>query len=553
MHIVLVAVHTGRNPEAIALGAACIAAALKADPDLNGHIQVSILESYLGDSADPGLELANRILTLQPDLVGLSVYLWNRLTLCRVAEILRASKPQLKIFAGGPDASADPDRIIVEFKLDFVVLGEGEGPTVAAIKCLSRQNDCSLDSLPGIHSAASQGRALHRAPLLPPASLISPWQDGSLSVNSGGGVLWELARGCPFQCTFCYESRGERGVRPFPLSRLQEEFSQFRAAGIRHVFVLDPTFNANRDRTRTLLDLFSRLGQSMHFTFELRAEFLDSEQAKAFAGLNCSVQIGLQSAHPAVLARVGRNLNRQLFENKIALLNRQGVIFGLDLIYGLPGDSLDGFKASLDWTLKLQPNHVDVFPLSVLPGTQLADDAPGFNLNWLADAPYTVLSQVGFPTNDMQTAAQLAAAVDWFYNRGRAVPWFAIILKALACKASTLLLSFAGSTDMPDQPDRPSHTEIEENQLRFLQQQFDYAGKSALWPAARDLIKLNGAYSRAIAEGSDSLLDLNYTPADLEDPSILNLAGFISRIGPQRGTWRIRSKDGRIKLEKIRH
>ena len=100
------------------------------------------------------------------------------------------------------------------------------------------------------------------------------------------------------------------------------------------------------------------------------------------------------------------------------MLNSTGVIFGLDLIYGLPGDTIEGFKRSLNYALRLQPNHLDIFPLAVLPGTALYDDAAAYNLDCLHNAPYTLISSPGFSGTDMAFAASLKNACNIFYNQG---------------------------------------------------------------------------------------------------------------------------------------
>ncbi len=122
--------------------------------------------------------------------------------------------------------------------------------------------------------------------------------------------------------------------------------------------------------------------------------------------------------------------------------------YGFDLIYGLPGDSLTGFLASLDFALSLIPNHLDIFPLAVLPGTRLADTATGLGLDYQQQAPYKVQSSNTFSTAEMKQAARIGAACDFFYNRGRAVPWFAMVLDGLELSPSEFFSRLA--TVMPE-------------------------------------------------------------------------------------------------------
>jgi hypothetical protein len=249
----------------------------------------------------------------------------------------------------------------------------------------------------------------------------------------------ELARGCPFRCAFCFESKGTARVRRFPLARIAAELDRFRAAGVEEVFVLDPTFNADGKRFAEAVRLMAEKGRGLRFVLELRAELLDRTQAKLLADLDCSVQIGLQSSDPAVLAGVDRSFDPAIFARKVRLLEEYGVVYGLDLIYGLPGDDPAGFMRSLDYALALAPNHLDVFRLAVLPGTALGERAASQGLVYDHLAPHLVRSTPTFPAAALDRADRIAAALDLLYNRGRAVVWFPALSKALGMKPSAII------------------------------------------------------------------------------------------------------------------
>jgi hypothetical protein len=89
----------------------------------------------------------------------------------------------------------------------------------------------------------------------------------------------------------------------------------------------------------------------------------------------------------------------------------------------------------------------------VLPGTRLHDTAPNFGLEYLREIPYTVLASPTFSAADMVAADRLAKATDLFYNQGKAVPWFALVLEALDLAPSELFLRFAGFLDTHEEAD----------------------------------------------------------------------------------------------------
>jgi radical SAM superfamily enzyme YgiQ (UPF0313 family) len=427
MNLTLVSIHIEPSSRAVPLGAAMLAASLH--EAFGERLRIDLVDLYLEQSIETCVQ---RILAQDPDWVGLSLAVWNRAPALRIAEMLKAARPELVILAGGPETTADRVRLASHPTLDLVLPGEGERLMVETAGRL----------LAGC-SPAELKAGIRPAPVADLGRLPSPWLDGTLDPGRYGGLLWELSRGCPFKCDFCFESLGAEGVRRFPVERLRAELELFARSGASQVFVLDPTFNFNRDDAKRLLRLMGEAAPELHYSIEIRSEFLDEEMAALFAGLNCSLQIGLQSADPGVLTNIHRSLDPRDFERKIMLLHEAGTVYGFDLIYGLPGDTLDGFLASLDFALSLAPNHLDIFPLAVLPGTRLADTAPGFGLVHEIAAPYLVVSSPTFSEDDMARAARIAEACDLFYNKGAAVPWFGLLLENLQLTPSQFLVELA--------------------------------------------------------------------------------------------------------------
>ncbi len=535
--VVVVSLQVQSSWQSVPLGAASVAAALRSDPRLRDRVRVALVDLSLEDPALSSLDqaalgrhIADRALEAgggEPLAAAFSVYLWNRIPFEGAAEALASRSPRTFLVAGGPEVTADPSRF---GSFHYRLSGEGERSAADLVAAL-------LDGAK-VPDSALRGT---RSPAPDLETLPSPWLEGLLdgaeAVRTHRGALWELARGCPFSCAYCYESLGEKRVRPVPLPRLEAELEHFVRAGIERVFVLDPTYNANRERALSLLSLIERRGGNLHFNFEIRAELLDRELVSAFSRIPCSLQIGLQSSNPEALKAVNRPGDLKSFSKKIGLLNDAGIVFGLDLMYGLPGDSLATFRGSLDYALGLYPNNLEIFRLALLSGTLLYQRKGDHGLESDDRPPYLVRSTPKFPRVDLDRAEQLAAAADLFYTQGRAVTWFLAALSPLKLKPSQFLSDFAAWLDSPANPQGPapasshsgarkSHREIEALQTAFTEKKFAEKGKGYLVPAVRDIIALNGAWTRALAEGDPSTLELSFHPEDLFSPDAMDLDFF---------------------------
>ncbi|MCK5850005.1 MAG: B12-binding domain-containing radical SAM protein [Kiritimatiellae bacterium] len=491
MNLLLTSIHIEESPRAVPLGPAMLASVLK--KEFPNKLKIDIQNLFLTQSLP---ECAEIILEHDPHCIGFSMYIWNRNLTMEIAGILKQRKPDIIIFAGGPEVSADPGNILKNNSIDFVLAGEGEEIIIQAMDYLLKGGNPS--EISGIVSPS---------PVKNLSALPSPFLDQTLNPANYSGILWELSRGCPFNCDFCYESRGTTGIRRFPIDRILAELRLFEESKVDQVFVLDPTFNYNKETAKEILQLIIEEAPEICFFFEVRSEFIDAEMADLFASINCSLQIGIQSASNEVLKNINRKIDTDDFTSKMLLLHEAGISYGLDLIYGLPGDTLEGFCASIDFAIGFVPNHIDIFPLTVLPGTRLHETAPSFGLEYQADNPYKVMSSPEFSGNDMKSAEELAHAFDLFYNKGKAVPWFNIVINTLELTPSAFFREFAEWLKTKPEED------VISLQKNFIAWAFEKNEKSALTSIASDIITYFG-YSEYPAE-DDILASFNYNPTEL--------------------------------------
>lgn len=489
MHILLPTFHVRRSAQAISLAAGC----LKANLPLPLRDQTLLLDIYPGQSL---AEQAASILDADPEVVAFPLYLWNRTEVLQLCRELRRQQPEIFLLAGGPEASADSRRVIVEGQLNGVIRGEGEASFALLMEALSAGH--SGKAIPGYQATSDADDQPGPAASCPDLSqLPSPWLEGVLPLSPGCGVLWEVARGCRFNCAFCYDAKGHQGVRPFPQARLQAELDLFARNRVGQIWVLDSTFNAPAERGKRLLERLLERAPQIHFHLEAKADFLDRESAELLSRLSCSVQIGLQAADDAILRPLHRSFKANKMPQQLQLLSAAGVTFGLDLIYGLPGNNHTGFCRSLDFALNQQPNQVDIFPLAVLPGTELHQQRQQLRIDADPNPPYLINATPSYPTEQLAQSRNLAAAVDIFYNRGRAVGFFHQLCEALRQTPSQLCDNF-GRWFCRQPRCAPEHLHAVEHwrpadilplQLTFAAEQLRTAGLGTTVPLCEDLIR----------------------------------------------------------------
>ena len=88
---------------------------------VNSPFDPEIFEYTIKDDIN---QIIKDIEDFNPDVLGLSVYIWNVSIFTKIMK--RLSLNDLKIILGGPEVSYEPDYFLKNTKADFIIKGEGE-------------------------------------------------------------------------------------------------------------------------------------------------------------------------------------------------------------------------------------------------------------------------------------------------------------------------------------------------------------------------------------------------------------------------------------------
>ncbi len=109
------------------------------------------------------------------------------------------------------------------------------------------------------------------------------------------------------------------------------------------------------------------------FTIEANPDDVTPEWCAALPALGVNrVSMGVQSFEDRILRAIGRRHTSQQVVKAVENLHDVGIgNISLDLIYGLPGQTLDSWAESVDRAIALAPRHVSAYWLTYEPGTRL--------------------------------------------------------------------------------------------------------------------------------------------------------------------------------------
>jgi hypothetical protein len=367
--------------------------------------------------AEPG-ELARQVARAEPDVVGCTLYLFNRRLALDVLARVRALVPDCRLAVGGPECLGDNRALLARQHLDAAFRGEGEEAFGKWLECIhaglpwSRvQGLCYLDGTAYRDDAATARWHGFAKTTLPVDSDLWP-VDRPFS-------QYETERGCTGKCTFC--TSGESGaVRAKPIGMVRQELRALARTGIREFRLLDRTFNLPVRRCVALLRLFREEFPDLRFHLEIHpgllAPAIRAELALARPG-QLHVEAGVQSLSPEVLTAVKRPADpERVLDGLRFLVSSPAFETHVDLLAGLPEQTFQSLLADAAQLVGLGPAEIQLELLKVLPGTVLAAEASARALIASPAPPYEVLRTPTFSADDLAQAEKLSRLLDRFHN-----------------------------------------------------------------------------------------------------------------------------------------
>lgn len=327
-----------------------------------------------------------------PDVFAFGNYSWNTALTNGVAAAVKERHPRVVVAVAGPniptEKSIAQDGLRRHRAVDFYISREGEQPLANLVEAclgLSDPHDVVGTVVPGCYSLTKEGLILQGDPLDRVGVLEeipSPYLTGlcdEFLADPEYIPLIQTSRGCPYRCTFCVAGHDWWSkLRSFSVERVKEEIDYIRArTGNSWLRIADENFGIlPRDveiaeHIRRTKDEYSypsivQVYTDKHLTRNVKQVTL---LMKDLIPLN----ISFQSLDKEVLKNIKRvNVKDTMIEEAAAFAREHGLVLSTELIFGLPGETIDSFTRSLDKILDHRFDNVVVYALNVLDQAEMA-------------------------------------------------------------------------------------------------------------------------------------------------------------------------------------
>jgi radical SAM superfamily enzyme YgiQ (UPF0313 family) len=349
----------------------------------------------------PAPEIAKVILAANAELVAMSNYAWNYKKLCQVLKILEHSGERLpRIVLGGSNCAGRFGANMMKQYPIISALVEGEGEPAFRDICARLADSPSKN--PFINSRNCRSRGVenevlqlnmnHRINSLD--EIPSPYLTGLLPVNPSP-VFFETNRGCPYRCTFCYWGSGNSQIHRMSLDRIREEMTFFAKNGVSSFFLADANFGIF-DSDAEVAEMIAQLNAQYNYPFKylsLNYAKNSSERVLQIAStlrhgkMFTATTLALQTVSPEAEKQCNRYaVETSKFVSLVRSAYGKGISTYSDLILGLPGESVDEFLAGLEAAISTGVPAIQIYQLSLLPGTEFYDKQEEFGLVLVSEA-----------------------------------------------------------------------------------------------------------------------------------------------------------------------
>ena len=322
-----------------------LAVTLLADRLAAGQREVRLIEKMFGDQVDE-----------RPDVVLLSLYIDDVRAGLRELERLKRRWPDVKAVVGGPHmALLGPRAYEISPHIDHIAVGDCLDIAIPAIEALDRGENVSSRYFQAVGPATFA---------MPTYSL---WDD----TRHFPVFPVELSRGCRHRCPFCSDPVLRRGA----MSRggdatLEVLRALCNAHGQVFIRFVDSSFSSMRPDIDVLLRGIVAEELPVRWSAYAYASDLDAQLVDLMRSSGCTALFfGMESLSPDVMTGTRFTRDADRLEATLQMLAEADIFAHCNVIVGLPGETRDTLRLTIDRITALAPDSVGGGPFYLTPGS----------------------------------------------------------------------------------------------------------------------------------------------------------------------------------------
>jgi anaerobic magnesium-protoporphyrin IX monomethyl ester cyclase len=308
-------------------------------------------------------------------------------------EFLKKQNPKIKTVLVGPHPTIYYAEILEKNQLiDIVALGEYDYTVLDIAKAVKENK--SFENIEGI-AFKKDGRVIRTKPReaisdldeMPfPARHFLPVEKYYSPLFSARPSLRLISsRGCPFQCTFCswpqtmYGRKVRLRMPEKVVDEIEEMIDKF---GAKELYFDDDTFGAIPEHAISICNEILKRKIKIPWICMGRVDRINGEVLQKLSEAGCRViKYGVESGSAEILKNIKKGITPEQIKKAFALTKKYRIQSYATVIFGLPGETQETIKETINFVNKIDPDFVQFSIATPYPGTEFFEQAQ--KNNWL--------------------------------------------------------------------------------------------------------------------------------------------------------------------------
>lgn len=338
---------------------------------------VSVIDAP-GERA-PSSAVEARILKMKPNIICcLTGTVSFEADMAFIKTVMDKSGKRIRLYVLGNTPCFAPARFLKQFPFVTGVLHNFMDKTVVSV-FRGRPHLCKTCSYRNrtktvIGSINFQNRHVIDG-IAPPSYDLFPIHNySSPTIKSKPFMTTMTAFGCPFTCSFCIASRLNYQTRD--LKEIEKEFVAMKKVGIKEIFFIDSTFNANLPFVEQVLHMMIRKNFRFSWSAQIHSFRVTPPFIRLMKQAGChTVQIGVESGSPAILKEYAPSKIKEKITDSIRVCKEEGLRVLGYFIIGFPHESKKQALETIRYAKQLNPDFASFSTMTPDYGTKLYEDA----------------------------------------------------------------------------------------------------------------------------------------------------------------------------------
>lgn len=377
--------------------------------------------------------LVNQVVSMNPDVVGFSMFTINYQRALVVANLLKKALPNVPVIFGGIHPTSVPELVIKEKSVDMVCVGEGEEALLELLNSIKNGRVTRTDIKNIWFKKDGQVIKNDMHHIIEDLDSL-PFPDKDIFYRFYPGFMDDYytisSRGCPFSCTYCANNvirdvnkgLGKLIRRRSPKNIVEELAWAKKRYNLKKLTFVDDVFVQDIVWLKEFAKLYKKK-VGIPYAMITHPKFVTYDIAKTLKDSNCYFLLfGVQSASEKIRRKIlERFETNDEIRTAAKSCHRASLHFSIDHIFNIPGETINEYVEAMHFYNELRPSVLNAYRLQFFPKTKIIDWAIKYGIlkksaiKKIEQGKTSTSIAVGFGNKDMTDPENVFSNIQLFF------------------------------------------------------------------------------------------------------------------------------------------